>query len=46
MRKKSAENAKFLVEIFSPKGSEFCETRSILDLRTDIHWTPDYIERM
>lgn len=43
MRKKSAKNAKFLVEIFSPKSSKFCETRSVLDLRTNIHWTPEQI---
>ena len=43
MRKKSVGNAKFLVEIFSPKNSKFCETRSILDLRADVHWSPEQI---
>lgn len=43
MRKKSIENAKFLVEIFSPKSSKFCETRSVLDLRTNVHWSPEQI---
>lgn len=43
MRKKSAENAKFLVEIFSPKSSKFCETRSILDLRINSYWDPEQI---
>ena len=43
MRKKSAENAKFLVEIFSPKSSKFCETRSILDLRINSYWDPEEI---
>lgn len=43
MRKKSIENAKFLVEIFSPKNSKFCETRSILDLRVNSYWDPEQI---
>lgn len=43
MRKKSVENAKFLVEIFSPKNSKTCETRSILDLRIDAYWPPEQI---
>ena len=43
MRKKSVENAKFLVEIFSPKNSKFCETRSILDLRVGVYWDPEQI---
>lgn len=46
MRKKSAENAKFLVEIFSPKNSKTCETRSILDLRVNSYWDPaEILER-
>lgn len=46
MRKKSAENAKFLVEIFSPKNSKTCETRSILDLRINSYWDPaEILER-
>ena len=43
MRKKSVENAKFFVEVFSPKGSKFCETRSILDLRINSYWDPEQI---
>ena len=43
MRKKSAENAKFLVEIFSPKSSKTCETRSVLDLRINSYWDPEEI---
>jgi len=43
MRKKSIGNAKFLVEVFSPKNSETCETCSVLDLRTDVHWNPEQI---
>lgn len=43
MRKKSAKNAKFLVEIFSPKNSKTCETRSILDLRINSYWEPEEI---
>ncbi|WP_418425337.1 hypothetical protein [Blautia sp.] len=46
MRKKSVGNAKFLVEIFSPKNSKFCETRSILDLRVNSYWDPaEILER-
>ena len=43
MRKKSVGNAKFLVEIFSPKSSNFCETRSVLDLRINSYWDPEQI---
>lgn len=43
MRKKSAENAKFLVEIFSPKNSKTCETRSVLDLRINSYWEPEQV---
>ena len=43
MKKKSIGNAKFLVEIFSPKNSETCETRSILDLRINSYWGPEQI---
>ena len=43
MRKKSAENAKFLVEIISPKNSKTCETRSVLDLRVNSYWDPEQI---
>lgn len=41
MKKKSIGNAKFLVEIFSPKNSKTCETRSILDLRINSYWEPE-----
>lgn len=43
MRRKSVGNAKFLVEVFSPKNSETCETRSILDLRINSYWDPEQI---
>ena len=43
MKKKSIVNAKFLVEIFSPKNYKKCKTRSVLDLRTNVHWTPEQI---